>query len=150
MWMLALEAAQWNGLAKVMGNPEWMQLEMFQEMFVRAQNADAMYPLIELWTMEHGKMEIMEKCQAAGCPVTAVFTVAEAAEHPHLVARDFLVEIEHPRLGKIRSLGPPFKLPACPGGPRRPAPLLAPGCARFRPGAGPATSPAGGRNRPAG
>jgi benzylsuccinate CoA-transferase BbsF subunit len=124
VWILALEKAQWNGLAQVMGNPEWMQLEMFQEMFVRAQNADAMYPLIEQWTVEHSKWEIMEKAQAAGCPVTAVFTVAEAAEHPHLKARKYIVEVDHPLLGRIRDLGAPFKLPASPGGPRRPAPLL--------------------------
>jgi crotonobetainyl-CoA:carnitine CoA-transferase CaiB-like acyl-CoA transferase len=123
-WILALEAAQWNGLARVMGNPEWMQMEMFQEMLVRAQNADAMYPLIEQWTTEHSKWEIMEQCQAAGCPITAVFTVAEAAEHPHLKERDYLVELQHPALGKIRDLGAPFKLPESPGGPRRPAPLF--------------------------
>ena len=124
VWMLALEPGQWNGLAQVMGNPDWMQLEMFQDMFTRAQNSDAIYPLIEEWTMQHGKMEIMEKCQAAGCPVTAVFTVAEAAEHPHLAAREFLIDLEHAELGKVRSLGPPFKLPECPGGASRPAPLL--------------------------
>jgi crotonobetainyl-CoA:carnitine CoA-transferase CaiB-like acyl-CoA transferase len=124
VWILALEKGQWNGLAQVMGNPEWMQLEMFQEMFVRAQNADAMYPLIEQWTMERSKWEIMEEAQAAGCPVTAVFTVAEATEHPHLKAREYIVEVDHPMLGKVRDLGAPFKLPASPGGPRRPAPLL--------------------------
>jgi crotonobetainyl-CoA:carnitine CoA-transferase CaiB-like acyl-CoA transferase len=124
VWMLALEAGQWNGLAHVMGDPEWMQTDMFQNMFARAQNSDVIYPLIEEWTMEHGKFEIMERCQAAGTPVTAVFTVAEAAEHPHLAARDYFVSIDHPLLGKVRSLGAPFKLPACPGGPRRPAPLL--------------------------
>lgn len=124
VWILALETAQWNGLARVMGNPEWMQMEMFQEMLVRAQNSDAMYPLIEQWTMEHSKWEIMEKCQAEGCPVTAVFTVAEAAEHPHLQARQYVVELEHSALGKIRDLGAPFKLPESPGGPCRPAPLL--------------------------
>jgi benzylsuccinate CoA-transferase BbsF subunit len=124
VWLLALEAAQWNGLARVMGNPEWMQLEMFQEMFVRAQNADAMYPLIEQWTMEHGKFEIMEQCQANGVPATAVFTVGEAAEHPHLRERRYFANLVHPRLGTIRDLGAPFKLPASPGGPRTPAPLL--------------------------
>jgi crotonobetainyl-CoA:carnitine CoA-transferase CaiB-like acyl-CoA transferase len=124
VWMLALEPGQWNGLAEAMGNPDWMQLEMFQDMFVRAQNADAIYPLVEEWTMEHGKFEIMEKCQAAGCPITAVFGVDEAAEHPHLKERGYFVEIEHPELGRIRSLGPPFRLPESPGGPRRPAPLL--------------------------
>ena len=117
-------SAMASALARAMGEPDWMQLEMFQDMFTRAQNSDAIYPLIEEWTMQHGKFEIMEKCQAEGVPVTAVFTVAEAAEHPHLEARDFLVELEHAELGAVRTLGAPFKLPSCPGGPTRPAPLL--------------------------
>jgi crotonobetainyl-CoA:carnitine CoA-transferase CaiB-like acyl-CoA transferase len=104
-------------LARVMGNPEWMTVDIFQDMYQRAQNADAIYPLLVEWTMEHGKREIMDRCQAEGVPVTAVFTVAEAAEHPHLAARGYLVELEHPALGRIRDLGAPFKLPASPGGP---------------------------------
>jgi len=124
VWVLALEPGQWNGLANVMGNPDWMQLEMFQDMYVRAQNADAIYPLIEEWTMQHSKWEIMERCQANGCPVTAIFTVEEAAEHPHLQERGYIVELEHPVLGRFRDLGAPFKLPASPGGPRVAAPRL--------------------------
>jgi crotonobetainyl-CoA:carnitine CoA-transferase CaiB-like acyl-CoA transferase len=124
VWMLALEPGQWNGLARVMGNPEWMTVDIFQDMYQRAQNADAIYPLLVEWTMEHGKREIMDRCQAEGVPVTAVFTVAEAAEHPHLAAREYLVELQHPALGRVRDLGAPFKLPASPGGPTRPAPLL--------------------------
>jgi crotonobetainyl-CoA:carnitine CoA-transferase CaiB-like acyl-CoA transferase len=124
VWMLALEPGQWNGLARVMGNPDWTQLEMFQDMFVRAQNSEAMYPLIEQWTAEHGKMEIMERCQGEGCPVTAIFTVAEAAEHPHLKERGYIVEIDHPELGTVRDLGAPFRLPESPGGPRTAAPRL--------------------------
>lgn len=124
VWVLALEPGQWNGLARVMGDPDWMQLEMFQDMYVRAQNADAIYPLIEEWTLQHSKWEIMEQCQAAGCPITAVFTVEEAAEHPHLKERDYIVELEHSALGAFRDLGAPFVLPESPGGPRRPAPLL--------------------------
>jgi benzylsuccinate CoA-transferase BbsF subunit len=124
VWMLALEPGQWNGLARVMGNPDWTQLEMFQDMFVRAQNADVIYPLLEEWTLEHGKVDIMDQCQAAGCPVTAVFTVDEAAEHPHLKERGYIVDLEHPVLGRIRDLGAPFKLPESPGGPVRSAPLL--------------------------
>jgi crotonobetainyl-CoA:carnitine CoA-transferase CaiB-like acyl-CoA transferase len=124
VWMLALEAGQWNGLARVMGNPDWAQLEMFQDMFVRAQNSDVIYPLLEEWTLEHGKFEIMERCQEEGCPVTAVFNVREAVEHPHLAERGYIVELEHSELGRFRDLGAPFKLPESPGGPREPAPLL--------------------------
>ncbi len=124
VWMLALEPGQWNGLRRVMGDPEWADLDLFQDMFQRAQNADLIYPLIEEWTMQHGKLEIMERCQAAGCPVTAVLTVAEAAEQPHLAARDYFVEIDHAALGKVRVPGAPFRLPASRGGPRTAAPLL--------------------------
>jgi crotonobetainyl-CoA:carnitine CoA-transferase CaiB-like acyl-CoA transferase len=124
VWMLALEPGQWNGLVSAMGDPEWAQIDMFQDMFSRAQNSDVIYPMIEEWTMQHGKFELMEKCQAAGCPVTAVFTVGEAATSEHLRAREYFVEIEHPLLGTVRDLGAPFKLPASPGGPTRPAPLL--------------------------
>ena len=124
VWMLALEPGQWNGLRQVMGNPDWADLDMFQNMKTRAENADVIYSFIVEWTMQHTKMEIQEKCQAAGCPVTAVYTVAEAAEQPHLKARGYFVDMEHPELGRIRNLGAPFKLPASPGGPVRGAPLL--------------------------
>ena len=124
VWMLALEPGQWKGLRKVMGDPEWANLEMFNDMYTRAQNADLIYELMADWLMAHGKMELMEMCQAAGCPVTAVFTIEEAARHPHLQARDYFVDIEHPALGRVHCLGAPFKLPASPGGPHSPAPLL--------------------------
>jgi benzylsuccinate CoA-transferase BbsF subunit len=123
VWMVALEPGQWQGLAKAMGDPEWMKLEVFQDMFGRAQNQEAMYPLLREWTAEHGKQEIMDVCQENGCPTTAVYSIAEAAEHPHLRDRGYIEEIEHPRMGKMRTLAPPFRLTGDGSG-RRPAPLL--------------------------
>jgi benzylsuccinate CoA-transferase BbsF subunit len=124
VWMLVLETGQWRSLVRAMGSPEWAQLDMFDDMVVRGQNKDLIYTLVGEWTMERGKMEIMECCQAEGAPVTAVLTIEEAAELDHLVERGYLVEIDHPVLGPLRDLGAPFKLPATPGGPRTPAPLL--------------------------
>lgn len=124
VWMLALEAGQWRGLAKAMGDPDWMQLDQFLDMFNRAQNVDAMNPLIREWTMQHTKREIMDLCQANGCPSTAIFTVEEVAKHPHLAARQFINSIQHAVLGSMRDIGAPVRLPASPGGPRVAAPLL--------------------------
>jgi len=124
VWMLALEAGQWNGLREVMGNPEWADLEMFQDMKTRAENADVIYSFILEWSMQHDKMEIMDKCQAAGCPITAVFTVEEAAQQEHLARRGYFVDLSHPVLGQVHSLGAPFKLPASPGAPSAAAPML--------------------------
>lgn len=124
VWMLAIEPGQWRGLVEAIGNPEWAQVEMFDDMFVRGQNADIIYPLLQEWTLQHDKREIMERCQAAGCPATAVATVAEAVEHPHLRERGYLLEVEHPELGRTLSFAPPFKLPGSPHVPLAPAPLL--------------------------
>ncbi len=91
VWMLALEPGQWNGLREVMGDPEWARLEMFQNMFTRGENADLIYAMVGEWAATHDKMDIMERCQAAGAPITAVFTMKEAAEHPHLLERGYIV-----------------------------------------------------------
>jgi crotonobetainyl-CoA:carnitine CoA-transferase CaiB-like acyl-CoA transferase len=124
VWMLALETDQWEGLKRVMGRPEWSEVEMFEDMFVRGRNADLLYPLIEEWSREHTKQEIMDLCQEHGCPTTAVFTVDEVAEHPHLKARGYLVDLEHPEMGTVRDMGAPVRLPESPGGPTLGAPLL--------------------------
>jgi len=124
VWMLALEVGQWNGLRRAMGNPDWAEPEMWQDMFARAQDADILYPLIEDWTREHTKQEVMDLCQSNGCPTTALFTVGEMAELPHLRERGFWHTLSHAVLGSVRTMGPPVRLPACPGGPSRPAPLL--------------------------
>jgi benzylsuccinate CoA-transferase BbsF subunit len=124
VWMLAFEPGEWRGLAKAMGDPAWMQQDMFLDMFSRSQMADAIYPLIQQWTMDRTKWEIMDVCQANGNPTTAVFTVAEAAEHPHIRERGYVHEVEHPELGMVRDLGPPFKPPESPSGRARGAPLL--------------------------
>ncbi len=107
-----------------MGSPEWALRDMFDEKTVRGQNKDLIYPLVEEWTMQRDKMDIMDICQAEGAPVTAVFTIDELISHPHLRTRDYFTEIEHAELGRLEYMGAPFKLPDCPGGPPTPAPLL--------------------------
>ncbi|MCZ7526902.1 MAG: CoA transferase [Acidimicrobiia bacterium] len=124
VWMLVLEPGQWDGLVKVMGNPEWAQPEMFRDMFVRGENKDLIHAMTEEWTKQHTKAELQDMCQAEGVPTTAVYTVAEAAEHPHLRERGYIAEVEHPVLGPLRTLGAPAMLTGTPGGPRTAAPLL--------------------------
>ncbi len=123
-WILAIEESQWKGLCRAMGDPEWASLEMFDDRRVRAENGDILCSFIREWTAQHDKMEIMDACQAEGCPITAIYTVDEVAQQPHLDARRYFVDIEHPALGRLRTLGAPFRMPASPGGPRTAAPLL--------------------------
>jgi len=124
VWVLAFEPAQWKGLAKAMGDPDWMHLEEFLDLFYRKQNEDAIYPLLRQWTAGLTKQEIMEVCQANGCPSTAVLSVAEAVQHPHVRERRYVVNVGHPILGSTPTLGAPARLEGEPAGPVRGAPLL--------------------------
>jgi benzylsuccinate CoA-transferase BbsF subunit len=124
VWLIALEAAQWRALARVMGSPEWACAELFDDMFERGRNQDLIYALLREWTASRGKQEIMDSCQAAGIPTTAVYTIAELASHPHLRARGALVDVDHPRLGRVSLLAAPVRLPLSPAEPPRPAPRL--------------------------
>jgi len=122
--VIALEKAQWRGLRTAMGDPEWARPELFEDMWERGRNADLIYALIGEWAASRSKEEIMAVCQANGCPATAVYTMADLAAHPHLAARRALVELEHPALGRVRTLAAPIRLDGLPSGPRRAAPRL--------------------------
>ncbi len=124
VWMLALETGQWRGLVKAMGNPEWAQLDIFDDMFTRGQNADLIYTMVREWAMGLTKQEIMDVAQAHGAPTTAVYTAADVANLPHLRERGFFRQLDHPVLGRVPTLGAPVHLMDCPGGPCRAAPLL--------------------------
>ena len=45
-------------------------------------------------------------------------------KNPHVEARGFLVELEHPEVGKKRHMGIPWKMSRTPCEVRRPAPCL--------------------------
>jgi benzylsuccinate CoA-transferase BbsF subunit len=124
VFMYVMEPAQWKGLAQAMGDPQWMKEESLHDLFRRAERSEEIYARLREWTSQHGKWEIMELCQSNANPTTAVLDVAEAAEHPHVRQRGYIMEMEHPVLGKVRDLAAPFRLPENPGGPVRGAPLL--------------------------
>ncbi|MDH5588942.1 MAG: CoA transferase [Gemmatimonadota bacterium] len=63
---------------------------------------------------------------AAGVPAGPVATIGEMLEHPQTLAREMVTEVEHSRVGRLRTLGTPVKLERSDGArpPRRGAPLL--------------------------
>jgi crotonobetainyl-CoA:carnitine CoA-transferase CaiB-like acyl-CoA transferase len=66
----------------------------------------------------------VEHLLAAGVPAGPIHDYAQAVADPHTLAREMVVEMEHPEAGTVYGLGIPVKLSATPGSIRRPAPLL--------------------------
>jgi formyl-CoA transferase len=66
----------------------------------------------------------VERIIAAGVPSGPILNYEQVLEDPHTIAREMVIEIDHPRAGRIKSLGSPVKLSKSPLGTPRPAPLL--------------------------
>jgi CoA:oxalate CoA-transferase len=60
----------------------------------------------------------------AGVPAAPVNSVGRMVKDPQVIAREMIVEQDHPTAGKIHVVGVPVKLSETPGGVQTPAPLL--------------------------
>lgn len=64
------------------------------------------------------------RLEEAGVPCGPVLDIAEMHRHPQTLARQMVVETEHPKAGPVQAIGLPIKFSATPGGVTRPAPRL--------------------------
>lgn len=116
--------AEWKALCQVMGKPEMAQDARFADILSRHRNQDELDVIIGEWTKERDHYEVMQSLQKAGVMAGAVLNPQEVVEDPHLQARSFYEEVDHPEAGTYRYAGPSWKLSKTPGGIRMPAPCL--------------------------
>ncbi len=62
--------------------------------------------------------------EEAGVPAGPVLSTGEALNDPQVLARDMVVEVEHKRLGRLKTLGVPVKFSETPASVRSAAPVL--------------------------
>ena len=66
----------------------------------------------------------LEKLKETGIPTGPINNVAETIAHPQHQARHFIVELQHPLAGPVKSMGNPIHLSETPPGYHRPPPTL--------------------------
>jgi formyl-CoA transferase len=66
----------------------------------------------------------MAALEAEGIPAGPVLHHDEVFADPQVLARDMVVEVEHAKAGRQRTLGVPLKMSATPASVRRAAPVL--------------------------
>ncbi|MBE0479825.1 MAG: CoA transferase [Dehalococcoidia bacterium] len=76
------------------------------------------------WLADHDKEELFEIFLNAKIASAPVNSPGDLIQSPHLKAREYFTDIEHPAAGKITYPGAPFKLTGSPATNRYPAPLL--------------------------
>lgn len=115
--------AEWQALCRAMGRPELAADKRFADATARKANEDALEELITAWTAERDRWEVTEILQSAGVAAFPSMSNKDLATNPHLAARGYLVQKEHPEVGKRIHAGIPWQLSATPCEVQAAAPL---------------------------
>jgi len=91
---------------------------------LRTENRAQLVPAIEKIFRTRPAEEWLKRLRKADIPAGPVNTVEEALRNPQALARQAIVEIEHPLLGVARSIANPIRMSGTPIEYRYPPPLL--------------------------
>jgi formyl-CoA transferase len=109
---------------ELLGHPEWVTHPDFANDTLRVRNRAALAERIEAITEQQSREYWLSQFDAAGIPCGPINSYAEAFADPQVHARGMVVEVEHPTLGRLRTLGAPVKMSETPPAVRGRAPLL--------------------------
>ncbi|HEY8250543.1 MAG TPA: CoA transferase [Burkholderiales bacterium] len=116
--------ANWERMCRVLGARDWLEDPRFRSNADRMKNLDALVPLMNARLKDRKVDDLIEALEAEGVPCGRINSIADVAADPQALAREMVVELEHPRAGRTRALGLPIKLSRTPGKVSRPAPVL--------------------------
>jgi crotonobetainyl-CoA:carnitine CoA-transferase CaiB-like acyl-CoA transferase len=111
-------------LCVVLGHTEWTTMPEFADNASRVRHRDALAARIELITAEQPRSHWLALLEANDIPCGPINDYAQVFADPQVVAREMVVETEHPTLGRLKTLGSPIKMSATPPDVSRRAPLL--------------------------
>jgi formyl-CoA transferase len=111
-------------LCDVLGHPEWQSMPDFADNASRVRHREDLANRIETITTRQSRAHWLSLFDAHDIPCGPINDYAQVFADPQLRAREMVVEVEHPRLGRVRSLGSPIKMSATPADATRRAPLL--------------------------
>ena len=118
------DEAEWQRLCAVMGQPELSSDARFASLAARKENEAALEEIVTAWTQERTADEATQALQNVGIPAYPSLDAIDMINNPHVGARDYFVELEHPEVGARRHMGIPWTMSRTPCEIRRPAPCL--------------------------
>jgi crotonobetainyl-CoA:carnitine CoA-transferase CaiB-like acyl-CoA transferase len=119
----AANQANWLRLLDVLEAPELAADPRFADNAARMADLPALVETLTPHFETHTTGEWLARLEAAGVPAGPVLSIAEMQRDPHTLAREMVTEVEHSRLGAVKTLGLPIKLSETPGEVVRGAPL---------------------------
>ena len=116
--------ANWERICSVLGHPEWRDDPRFATNRDRMAHRETLVALMNGVLRQRTRDAWQAEFDAAGVPAGPVHTIGEALSHPQTLARNMVLELEHPQAGTTHAIGCPILFSATPTESTAPAPLL--------------------------
>jgi crotonobetainyl-CoA:carnitine CoA-transferase CaiB-like acyl-CoA transferase len=102
----------WARICQALGQPDWCHDPRFESIEKRRERRGEVNGMITRFTRERTVQELVELFTRHEVPHAPLLGIQEALAQPQAVAREMVVETEHPTLGKIPIVNRPIRFPA--------------------------------------
>lgn len=92
----------WHSMCRLLGRADLLDNPDFANTIGRARRMAEVDDIVGAWTIARTKDEVLKLLNEAHVPCAPVKTAREVSRDPHLEARGFWVDIDHPRRGRTR------------------------------------------------
>jgi crotonobetainyl-CoA:carnitine CoA-transferase CaiB-like acyl-CoA transferase len=113
----------WRELCAALERPEWATDPRFSTFAARAANRHEVTTLLDQRLRTQTTARWLEILTAARVPCAPINDVAQALSDPQALAREAVGRCDHPRLGAVRQVRTPYRMPGVSGA-IAPAPAL--------------------------
>jgi crotonobetainyl-CoA:carnitine CoA-transferase CaiB-like acyl-CoA transferase len=114
----------WEKFCKLAGLDHLLADDRFTTMKKRVENRHELTPLVAAGVKTRTRREWYNLLEREGIPCGLIKNVAEVCSDPQVLAREMVIQLNHPTAGPISVNGVPIKLSATPGEVKDPPPLL--------------------------
>jgi formyl-CoA transferase len=111
-------------LAATMGREDLAADPRYATHAARGENQAELDTIVSAWTRNWPLPELLALLEANGVPCGRIFRAPDMLEDPQFVARQSIVEVDHPVFGKVKMQNAFPKLSETPGSVRWPGPAL--------------------------
>ncbi|MCX6348646.1 MAG: CoA transferase [Candidatus Aureabacteria bacterium] len=105
----------WQGFCDLIGKGELKNDPRFQTNPKRVENHDVLFPILNEIIKTKTVAEWLKALDTAEIPAGPILTLDQVLSHPQVLAREMVVEVAHPSVGKLKLTGIPVKLSESPG-----------------------------------
>jgi crotonobetainyl-CoA:carnitine CoA-transferase CaiB-like acyl-CoA transferase len=114
----------WERACRALGWEDLREDPRFQTNDDRVAHRDLLVAIISARIAEMDRQEIIHKLDQEGVPAGPIHTVDQVLNHPQVLAREMVLEVEHPIVKDLKMPGFPVKLSDTPAQVHRHPPLL--------------------------